>query len=136
MSLLLLAYGLVPLVVFLCHTAHAAAEPLPYDGRFVAGAVFERDVFHMGIRLSENLNGSAGVSLKPGMGDCYIAAGIAIVWLNVDAVLRGSAAGIVKLAVFDRDIGCVRDGQIVSSVMMEITVRNVYAAAVKSLSVS
>ena len=104
MSLLLLAYGLVPLVVFLCHTAHAAAEPLPYDGRFVAGAVFERDVFHMGIRLSENLNGSAGVSLKPGMGDCDIAAGIAIVWLNVDAVLRGSAAGIVNLAVFDRDI--------------------------------
>ncbi len=83
----------------------------------------------MGVQLSENLNGSLGISLESGIGYGYIAAGSVFVWLNVDAVLWVCAACIVKFAVVDRNIAHIRDGQIVSAVVMEVTVGNGYTVA-------
>lgn len=120
---------LSPLVARLFHAAHAAAVSFPYNGFFVAGAVFYCDAFYMGVQLSENLNGSFGISLKSGIGYGYIAAGSVFVWLNVDAVLRVCAACIVKFAVVDRNIAHIRDREIVSAVVMEVTVGNGYTVA-------
>ena len=128
-------YGLPPLVALLCYVTQAAAESRPFDGLFVTSTVFYRDTFHMGVQLSENLNGSFGVPAERAIGYCYIAAGSVFVWLDVDAVLRVCAACIVKRAVFDRNIGRIRNGEIVSAVVMQVTVcdGNSVAAGVRSV---
>ena len=111
------------------HAAHAAAEARPNDGRFIADAVFYRDALHMGVQLSENLNSSLGISLERAIGYCHIAAGSVFVWLNVNAILRICSACVIKLAVADRNIRCICNRQIISSVVMQIAVCDRYTVA-------
>ena len=64
------------------------------------------------------------------IGYCYIAAGSVFVWLDVDAVLRVCAACIVKRTVFDRNVARICNGQIISPVVMQITVFDRYRVTV------